>query len=81
MGRTSKNTKLGIPEKPRKIKKFRSRRYRAAPGFQAIPVMTASISLPMNLKRFPLLLTAKGKGRKKKKTAENNGKPSVANAF
>ena len=30
MGRTSKNIKLGIPEKPRKIKGFRTGSYRVA---------------------------------------------------
>ena len=36
MGRTSKNIKLKIPEKPRKIKGFRSRSYRVATTISSV---------------------------------------------
>lgn len=42
MGRTSKNIKLRIPEKPRKIKGFRSGSYRVATtissNFETVPL-------------------------------------------
>ena len=37
MGRTKKNIKLKIPEKPRKIKGFRSRSYRKATTISSQP--------------------------------------------
>ena len=56
MGRTSKNIKLRIPEKPRKIKGFRTGSYRVATTissrsrydhFDTSPYMTASLLLRM----------------------------------
>ena len=47
MGRTSKNIKLRIPEKPRKIKGFRLGSYRVATTISSATPSTSWVMLPI----------------------------------
>ena len=53
MGRTSKNIKLRIPEKPRKIKGFRSGNYRVATTISSQPRYDHFDTSPYMLTQFP----------------------------
>lgn len=57
MGRTSKNIKLRIPEKPRKIKGFRLGSYRVATTISSAAPSTTRTTLHMSIRKsFPKLL-------------------------
>ena len=54
MGRTSKNIKLRIPEKPRKIKGFRTGSYRVATTISSAAPSTTRTTLHMSIRKsFP----------------------------
>ena len=58
MGRTSKNIKLRIPEKPHKIKGFRSGSYRVATTISSQPRYDHFDTSPYDVTPFILLYSA-----------------------
>ena len=69
MGRTSKNIKLRTPEKPRKIKGFRSRSYRVATTISSATPSTSWVMLPIVILQNLL--------RKKERKVGENSKYSI----